>query len=343
MSNKRYQNSFSDGLSMDQNRYIADNKSYCYAMNGSLLEDGNNMIFQNMTGNELKAMLPDGYVVKAVSVFNGIAYIVSQKYEIIDNEEGVDTLGCYEYTELGTYPSPKWGEILPYKEDIGDIAMSDRTLNLSVDTEYISDDIMNNISVLGINEYVYAIKIANNGSRTMSRMIYDNFPYQVKNMINAHANCGITSNTDVEVANVTRRGACAIGFVDWEGFADSAGEGSASDADLENIDITIHYIDRSNGSKNEKSGLKVKYYNLSFDDMIGDNSEIEGEWYGPGATNNSPRRLYIDPEKFSYGAKGSWNDRGGFYDIMLSGNHDITFSFKFNNEFITPPKGMYMT
>jgi len=70
---------------------------------------GDSFELQNMKGNELIAFLPEGYFPKAIKVFNGIAYIVSNKY-------GTD--GAYEYTEIGTYPSPEWSALFPDKIEI---------------------------------------------------------------------------------------------------------------------------------------------------------------------------------------------------------------------------------
>jgi len=107
MPKKNYVNSFNGGLSMDMAKDVDNITTITDATNAVIVpKGGDSFELQNMKGNELIAFLPEGYFPKAIKVFNGIAYIVSNKY-------GTD--GAYEYTEIGTYPSPEWSALFPDK------------------------------------------------------------------------------------------------------------------------------------------------------------------------------------------------------------------------------------
>jgi hypothetical protein len=74
------------------------------AVNAALTTKGENqLILQNMHGNEYTATLTEGYVPLGVNVFNDISYIVSGKF---------DADGVFISGEIGTYPSPDWGGLL---------------------------------------------------------------------------------------------------------------------------------------------------------------------------------------------------------------------------------------
>ena len=70
------------------------------AVNAALTTRGENqLILQNLKGNNEIAGLKEGYQILAVTTFKDIAYIVSAKY---------DDDGEFESGEIGTYPSPDW-------------------------------------------------------------------------------------------------------------------------------------------------------------------------------------------------------------------------------------------
>jgi len=70
------------------------------AINATLTTRGKNqLILQNMEGNDDVAQLTEGFQALGVEVFKGIAYIISGKFD--DN-------GLFELGEIGTFPSPDW-------------------------------------------------------------------------------------------------------------------------------------------------------------------------------------------------------------------------------------------
>ena len=70
------------------------------AVNAALTTRGENqLILQNLKGNESIATISEGFQVLGVTTFKDIAYIVSAKY---------DEDGNFELGEIGTYPSPNW-------------------------------------------------------------------------------------------------------------------------------------------------------------------------------------------------------------------------------------------
>jgi hypothetical protein len=70
------------------------------AVNAALTTRGENqLILQNLKGNNEITGLDNDYQVLAVTTFKDIAYIVSAKY---------DDEGNFELGEIGTYPSPDW-------------------------------------------------------------------------------------------------------------------------------------------------------------------------------------------------------------------------------------------
>ncbi len=100
MSKKIFNNSFHEGLSSDLNYLVEGNTSYTDAENVVLMPNGgDSFILQNLRGNEIAAFLPQGHIPRAIKVYNNIAYIISSMY----SEDGT-----YQYTEIGTYPSPNW-------------------------------------------------------------------------------------------------------------------------------------------------------------------------------------------------------------------------------------------
>jgi len=105
MSKKvKYSNTFNNGLSSDTNELSQSNTVYTDAENVVLIpREDQDYILQNIKGNKIKGFLPEGYIPRAVKVFNDIAYIVSSKF---------DDKGNYLYTEIGTYPSPEWNNLL---------------------------------------------------------------------------------------------------------------------------------------------------------------------------------------------------------------------------------------
>ena len=68
------------------------------AINATLTTNGENqLILQNLMGNDWESQLTDGFVPLGVEVFNDIAYILSGKF---------DSNGNFLNGEMGTYPSP---------------------------------------------------------------------------------------------------------------------------------------------------------------------------------------------------------------------------------------------
>ena len=110
MAKKNNVNTFNEGLSMDMAKDVSKTSVITDANNAVIVPKGGETYeLQNMKGNELAAFLPEGHFPKAIEVFNGIAYIVSNKY----NDEGE-----YQYTEIGTYPSPEWSVLFPEKVNV---------------------------------------------------------------------------------------------------------------------------------------------------------------------------------------------------------------------------------
>lgn len=73
------------------------------ALNATLTTKGENqLILQNMHGNDLISMLTPDYKPLGLAVFNDIAYIVSGKF---------DTDGNFLSGEIGTFPSPDWSNL----------------------------------------------------------------------------------------------------------------------------------------------------------------------------------------------------------------------------------------
>jgi hypothetical protein len=76
------------------------------ALNATLTTKGENqLILQNMTGNEEITGLTPGYQPLGVQVYNNISYIISGKFD----DEGEFLSG-----EIGTFPSPRWGPLMAY-------------------------------------------------------------------------------------------------------------------------------------------------------------------------------------------------------------------------------------
>lgn len=109
------------------------------AVNAALTTKGENqLILQNLKGNEVLTSISDGFQVLGVTTFKDIAYIVSAKYD--DNGEFL--LG-----EIGTYPSPDWtglfadGGLDPnYYLPLVDTYQPIKNFSTSEDDELLSSD-----------------------------------------------------------------------------------------------------------------------------------------------------------------------------------------------------------
>ena len=112
------------------------------AVNAALTTRGENqLILQNLKGNNDITKLSAGFQVLAVTTFKDIAYIVSAKY---------DDDGVFELGEIGTYPSPDWaglfstGEmdpnyylpLVPEYQPIKNFSTSEEDFILSNDINY---------------------------------------------------------------------------------------------------------------------------------------------------------------------------------------------------------------
>jgi len=87
-------------LNADAHSVNTKNNVMVNAINAALTTEGENqLILQNMRGNEDFSALKDGYRPVSVTVFNNIAYILSAKF----NPDG-----SFVSAELGTFPSPDW-------------------------------------------------------------------------------------------------------------------------------------------------------------------------------------------------------------------------------------------
>ena len=101
MKNSSY-NIFSE-LNSDAHPLNAKTTMMVNAINAALTTEGQNqLILQNMKGNESFAALKNGYRPMGVAVFNNIAYILSALF---------DTDGKFISAELGTFPSPNWSKL----------------------------------------------------------------------------------------------------------------------------------------------------------------------------------------------------------------------------------------
>ena len=99
MRNSSY-NIFSE-LNTDVSALNAKNTMMVDAINATLTTTGENqLILQNMLGNENFSNMKDGYRPVAVAVYNNIAYILSGKFDT--------TAGKFISAELGSFPSPDW-------------------------------------------------------------------------------------------------------------------------------------------------------------------------------------------------------------------------------------------
>lgn len=108
------------------------------ALNATLTTKGENqLILQNMAGNENVTQLSEGYQPLGVAVFKDIAYIVSGLF---------DTSGAFISGEIGTFPSPDWDALinggidpevyLPLKQEYSPL----RNFSNSTNTLVLSDD-----------------------------------------------------------------------------------------------------------------------------------------------------------------------------------------------------------
>lgn len=103
MSNKQTVNIFTE-LNSDSHNINTQPNVMTDALNATLTTKGENqLILQNMTGNENITGLTPGYQPLGVQVYDGISYIISGKF---------DTEGNFESGEIGTFPSPRWGSLL---------------------------------------------------------------------------------------------------------------------------------------------------------------------------------------------------------------------------------------
>jgi hypothetical protein len=101
MKNSSY-NIFSE-LNTDTHPLNAKTTMMVDAINAALTTEGENqLILQNMKGNESFAKLKDGYRPVGVSVFNNVAYILSAEF---------DDKGKFVSGEIGTFPSPDWAKL----------------------------------------------------------------------------------------------------------------------------------------------------------------------------------------------------------------------------------------
>lgn len=92
-------NTFTE-LNSDSHPVNTSNKVMTDAVNATLTTRGENqLILQNMEGNETITGLTDGFQALGFSVYNDISYIVSGKFA----DDGTFIEG-----EIGTYPSPDW-------------------------------------------------------------------------------------------------------------------------------------------------------------------------------------------------------------------------------------------
>lgn len=90
-------------LNTDLNNLQDSPETLSDAVNVAFISEGDNqLVLHNLKGTEVTANLTDGYSPVGVGVFDGIAYILSAKY----NSDGAFISG-----EVGTYPSPDWGII----------------------------------------------------------------------------------------------------------------------------------------------------------------------------------------------------------------------------------------
>lgn len=92
-------NTFTE-LNSDSHAVNTSNRVMTDAINATLTTKGENqLILQNMEGNEQVAQLTEGFQALGFTVYNDISYIVSGKFD----DDGVFIEG-----EIGTFPSPDW-------------------------------------------------------------------------------------------------------------------------------------------------------------------------------------------------------------------------------------------
>ena len=103
MSNQESVNTFTE-LNTDSHPVNTTPNVMVDAINATLTTKGKNqLILQNMEGNENIANLTEGFQPLGVGVFRGISYILSGNF---------DDDGNFIEGELGTYPSPAWSDLM---------------------------------------------------------------------------------------------------------------------------------------------------------------------------------------------------------------------------------------
>lgn len=105
----RSQNTFTE-LNTDSHKLNTRPNVMVDAINATLTTKGKNqLILQNLDGNELISLLNPGYQPLGVTVYKDIAYIISGLF---------DSAGTFVNGEIGTYPSPDWNNLFLFNGNI---------------------------------------------------------------------------------------------------------------------------------------------------------------------------------------------------------------------------------
>ena len=138
MSNKQTVNTFTE-LNSDSHVVNTAPNVMTDAINATLTTKGENqLILQNMTGNEAITGLTPGYQPLGVREHDGIAYIISGKFDVDGN---------FESGEIGTFPSPRWGNLITngidpeYYLTLSNVYSPLKNFSVSNNDAFLDDDI----------------------------------------------------------------------------------------------------------------------------------------------------------------------------------------------------------
>lgn len=237
MPKKKVQNSFESGLLSDASALVSSKNTYSDAENIEIIsKEGDNYILKNIKGNKLKAFIPKNHIPRAIKSYNGIAYIVSSAY---------DDDGNYVYTEIGTYPSPVWNDILPMQTpiDVNDLKLPD---NIVEEDYYICNNnvtsYINNEDIEQVAAIVFPTAKAFDGN---INIYYYNFSiFDVKAFYNIstsvhrweHVNGSeISDSVDVELEGVR-------GYVVLFDLTNSGFSSIDNNNNLENLYLDVEHV-----------------------------------------------------------------------------------------------------